>query len=531
MPAPEQEALDRLTGRTDIAGSYSYHPVRKHAVTAAGGNSYGYDANGNMTSRNGATIAWTSYNLPSSLSAAGYTASFNYAPDRSRWRQVATYSGGTETTIYVAGLVEKLTTAARVHWKHRIAVPAGEVQVVRRSDGTNEVLYITTDHLGSTDTVTDASATVLARESFGAWGARRAANWQGSPSSAEWQSIASTTRRGYTGHEHLDNVLLVHMNGRVYDPAIGRFLSADPYVDGAETTQGWNRYSYVANQSTVSTDPSGYLHLQWGEGKTYAEDGGGGSYFNDRAGGGGSSLSGTTSGIGAFQLDANQPLEEVKVHAKYWRNPWPNEHEIQLDTQELLRRILGRSNIGLGQVADGGGLGGNQMFPCSAASTSPQDGADLVVTLAFTDAGPILAGAAPYINHTYVAVTDPGSGVSYAIRSGPGSGPGGPGHGSWNNTAVTGDPSDEDFPDSGSSYATQGIGYIHASFSDVRAYMDAVAAAINSPWNPYLGVTMNSNTTAGLVLKGMGFNSVTPMLPAPGFDAPLLIGPPVMCKK
>ena len=157
MPAPEQEALDRLTGRTDIAGSYSYHPVRKHAVTAAGGNSYGYDANGNMTSRNGATIAWTSYNLPSSLSAAGYTASFNYAPDRSRWRQVATYSGGTETTIYVAGLVEKLTTAARVHWKHRIAVPAGEVQVVRRSDGTNEVLYITTDHLGSTDTVTDVS--------------------------------------------------------------------------------------------------------------------------------------------------------------------------------------------------------------------------------------------------------------------------------------------------------------------------------------------------------------------------------------
>ena len=258
MPAPEQEALDRLTGRTDIAGSYSYHPVRKHAVTAAGGNSYGYDANGNMTSRNGATIAWTSYNLPSSLSAAGYTASFNYAPDRSRWRQVATYSGGTETTIYVVGLVEKLTTSTRVHWKHRIAVPAGEVQVVRRSDGTNEVLYITTDHLGSTDTVTDASASVLARESFGAWGARRAANWQGNPSPGEWQSIANTTRRGYTGHEHLDNVLLVHMNGRVYDPAIGRFMSADPIGIDAWRSQSWNRYAYVQNRPLRFTDPTGY---------------------------------------------------------------------------------------------------------------------------------------------------------------------------------------------------------------------------------------------------------------------------------
>jgi len=212
-----------------------------------------------MSTRNGAAITWTSYNLPAALSASGYTASFNYAPDRSRWRQIATYTGSTDTTIYVAGLVEKLTTSVRVHWKHRIAVPSGEVQVVRRSDGTNDVFYITTDHLGSTDTVTDAAANVLARESFGVWGARRAANWQGSPSPGEWQQIANTTRRGYTGHEQLDNLLLVHMNGRVYDPAIGRFMSADPYVNGVNATQAWNRYGYVGNNPLAYTDPSGYF--------------------------------------------------------------------------------------------------------------------------------------------------------------------------------------------------------------------------------------------------------------------------------
>jgi len=83
--------------------------------------------------------------------------------------------------------------------------------------------------------------------------------------------------------EQIDNVLLVHMtrngrthflnrrrrarrarardgssSGRVFDPAIGRFLSADPYIDGPETTQGWNRYAYVHGRALSATDPSGF---------------------------------------------------------------------------------------------------------------------------------------------------------------------------------------------------------------------------------------------------------------------------------
>jgi len=50
----------------------------------------------------------------------------------------------------------------------------------------------------------------------------------------------------------------VHMNGRVYDPAIGRFLSADPFIDCVQSTQGWNRYSYVKNNPLAFTDPSGF---------------------------------------------------------------------------------------------------------------------------------------------------------------------------------------------------------------------------------------------------------------------------------
>ncbi|MCF6348258.1 MAG: hypothetical protein L3J20_08165 [Flavobacteriaceae bacterium] len=38
--------------------------------------------------------------------------------------------------------------------------------------------------------------------------------------------------RGYTGHEHLLGVDLIHMNGRLYDPLLHRFLAPDNFVQG-----------------------------------------------------------------------------------------------------------------------------------------------------------------------------------------------------------------------------------------------------------------------------------------------------------
>ncbi|MBR7793219.1 hypothetical protein KDM87_11465 [Undibacterium sp. FT147W] len=71
-----------------------------------------------------------------------------------------------------------------------------------------------------------------------------------------------TDNKGYTGHEMLDDLDLVHMNGRVYEPLIGRFLSADPYVQDFYNGQSCNRYTYVLNNPTNLTDPTGY---EWSE--------------------------------------------------------------------------------------------------------------------------------------------------------------------------------------------------------------------------------------------------------------------------
>ena len=51
------------------------------------------------------------------------------------------------------------------------------------------------------------------------------------------------------------------MNGRVYDPMLGRFGTPDPMTENPFSTQGWNRYSYVGNSPLNFTDPSGYCFM------------------------------------------------------------------------------------------------------------------------------------------------------------------------------------------------------------------------------------------------------------------------------
>ena len=63
--------------------------------------------------------------------------------------------------------------------------------------------------------------------------------------------------RGYTGHEHLQSVGLVHMNGRLYDPKLHRFLMPDNFVQNPTNSQNYNRYGYVLNNPLMYIDPSG----------------------------------------------------------------------------------------------------------------------------------------------------------------------------------------------------------------------------------------------------------------------------------
>jgi len=47
------------------------------------------------------------------------------------------------------------------------------------------------------------------------------------------------------------------MNGRMYDPLLGRFLSPDPFVPNPYFTQDFNRYMYARNNPLKYIDPDG----------------------------------------------------------------------------------------------------------------------------------------------------------------------------------------------------------------------------------------------------------------------------------
>lgn len=72
-------------------------------------------------------------------------------------------------------------------------------------------------------------------------------------------NVLDVTLRGFTGHEGVDHADIIHMNGRIYDPTLGRFLQADPHIQSPNNSQSYNRYPYVLNNPLSYTDPSGYF--------------------------------------------------------------------------------------------------------------------------------------------------------------------------------------------------------------------------------------------------------------------------------
>ena len=126
------------------------------------------------------------------------------------------------------------------------------------SSGTRNARYFLADHLGSPLAVVDDAQAVLQRMSYDPWGRRRNADGTDDASASLGSIVNTQDHSGYTGQEQLDQLGLVHLNGRVYDPITARMTSADPSVPDPHDGQHLNRYSYVTNNALAFVDPSGF---------------------------------------------------------------------------------------------------------------------------------------------------------------------------------------------------------------------------------------------------------------------------------
>ncbi|MGD8117823.1 RHS repeat-associated core domain-containing protein [Vibrio sp. TRT 29B02] len=154
-------------------------------------------------------------------------------------------SGKTVTTMRHRFLADNQAVA-----EHVKTLIGSEKQIDRTA-------YFHRDALGTADLITDPNGQVQIERGYTPFGELLA--------SAELQATPMFTNaemRGFTGHENVGNSSgLINMNARLYDPVIGRFLSADTFVPEPSFSQSYNRYAYVYNNPLKYTDPTG--HWVW----------------------------------------------------------------------------------------------------------------------------------------------------------------------------------------------------------------------------------------------------------------------------
>lgn len=272
---------------TNVGGAYSYAPANSlvnlcgpHAVNAvalnaangSGNATFACDANGNVIG--GSTITTASFaadNKPVSITRGGTPA----VPDPScatsiadrlfcRGFQPATPASGgaSQTWAYASDGSKVYETSSRGStWFGRFGYEKngntlrhelGPV-VVARNGGVDTVTTILSDRLGSTVATVDGAGTN--ERAYDAFGQVRNGNMTNkSPATLALNS----TIHGFTQHKHADDVRLIHMGGRVFDSALGRFLSVDPVIQNPSNTQSLNPYSYIGNNPLSGTDPTGY---------------------------------------------------------------------------------------------------------------------------------------------------------------------------------------------------------------------------------------------------------------------------------
>jgi RHS repeat-associated protein len=251
------------SGSFDYDYRHPFHAVKSISATNGDEEVFVYDENGNRrrqytfgpdgTEKVSTVFDYTSDNRVAAVQRTLRRWTFEYTADGQMFRQKDAY--GVETLSI--GAYARIKEPLSISTLHRHFLSNGEgvfavVDVVAfdapsSGSATRLTHYLHKDHLGSVVRISDEKGKAGAWLSYDPWGFIKKPPIKPD----HWN-------RGYTGHQEIVDALLVHMNGRVYDPGIASFTSPDLATQALTDTRTFNRYAYVFDNPLKYTDPTGY---------------------------------------------------------------------------------------------------------------------------------------------------------------------------------------------------------------------------------------------------------------------------------
>lgn len=252
--------LGNIVSKTD-AGNYTYNSNKINAVAYIT-NPAGATTPPAVIPTTQQDITYTAFQKTKQVTDNNYAVEYTYESGYERIKSVLKQNGVVVETRYYLGAMERQQKSGATRDIHYIYAGNGLCAIIVKENSVTDIYYTYKDYLGSILTVTNSTGTVVAAQNFDAWGRKR------NPNDGSYNNILVNPDwlyRGYTGHEHLNELGLINMNGRMYDPVQGRMMSPDALINDQYNTQAFNMYSYVVNNPLKFVDPTGYTFDNWSE--------------------------------------------------------------------------------------------------------------------------------------------------------------------------------------------------------------------------------------------------------------------------
>jgi RHS repeat-associated protein len=260
------DGLGNLTNKENVAQTYFPSGAGKphpHALSNVGAVSYAYDPNGNLVSTTGGTanlaVTWNADNMPVlSTYGAGGASNTKWFVGETMWKRsfVQSSRSAAVTTYYLPSMrVEGPSALRRKYFGSFAERDPSDTTSCTVNASAGCLKFYHGDHLGSSTLVTNAAGAIVHRQAFKPYGEDLAAVGTFTP---KYQFNFKEKEPDTSG--------VYDYGARLYNPATGRFLSAD-----TSDSDGLNRYSYVRNNPLTLLDPTGH-YGQDPDDATYTKD-------------------------------------------------------------------------------------------------------------------------------------------------------------------------------------------------------------------------------------------------------------------